>query len=91
MFKYLNFFFKKMHLSSVRFAIEIFFPPHFSRDNITDGDTPPAPITKALFLLILSTLSSRCVLHTKYSLGVKLNVFRTSEESIFSFRPSFSK
>ena len=24
-------------------------------DNITDGDTPPAPITKALFLLILST------------------------------------
>ena len=37
MFRYLNFFFKKIHLSAVRFAIEIFFTPHFSRDNINES------------------------------------------------------
>ena len=32
-----------------------FFIPDFSKDNITDGETPPAPITKVFFFEELST------------------------------------
>ena len=53
-FKKLNFFFKKIHFSFVLFVIEIFFIPDFLIDKITEGETPPAPITKAFLLELLN-------------------------------------
>ena len=46
----LNLFFKKIHFSLVLFVIEIFFIPDFRSDKMTDGETPPAPITKDFLL-----------------------------------------
>ena len=43
-----------MHFSLVLFVIEIFFTPDFCKDKITEGDTPPAPITNAILLRQLS-------------------------------------
>ena len=55
-FKKLNFFFRKIHFSFVLFVTEIFLIPDFLIDNITEGETPPAPITKA-FLFELFSIS----------------------------------
>ena len=53
-FKKLYFFFKKIHFSFVLFVIEILLIPDFFIDKITDGETPPAPITQAFLLELLS-------------------------------------
>ena len=52
--KKLNFFFKKIHFSFVLLVIEIFLIPDFLIDKITEGETPPAPITKAFLFKLLS-------------------------------------
>ena len=48
-FRFLNFFFKKIHFSLVLLIIEISLTPDFCNDNITEGETPPAPMIKAFF------------------------------------------
>ena len=44
----------KFLLSELLFVMVIFFTPDFCKDRITEGETPPAPITKAVLLAQLS-------------------------------------
>ena len=44
-----------MHFSGVLLVIEILVKPDFCNESITEGETPPAPITSAFLFWALST------------------------------------